>query len=980
MDPQRWQLVQDLLAESLERPADEREEFLRRSCGADAELREEVDSLLRASEEADGYFDDLGERAGIPREGEPEEVRSRPPENDLEPGARSGSFADDSLIGTSVSHFRVTGFLGRGGMGKVYRATDSELGRDVALKVLSDQFADDQTLAARLKREARSLAALNHPNIAAIYGLERVGNHQALVLELVEGNSLADILAASHRGGLTVQESLEIARQVADALESAHERGIIHRDLKPANIALTADHRAKVLDFGIAKAVQPDVDIDGDPEWSPTEVMAATQPGRIMGTVSYMSPEQARGKPVDARTDVWAFGCVLYEMLAGKKAFAGATPTDTIVAIIEREPDWDALPESLPPQVQALLRRCLRKNPKRRLRAIGDAWLELDEVLELPPEQRPVAVADSSRWRRALPWAAALAVGGIGLWAGLTLERPTPTPTRRLEVAVANDDLRSALGGRSLALSPDGSLLVHTTADGLALRPLDDFAATPMPETVGAESPFFSGDGEWVGFFARGKLWKISVRGGTPFELCDARTPRGAHWSGNDTIVFSDGTSLWRTEGLGLECVQVAAPDPARGEIRYEWPTLLPGDDAVMFELVGEGWSRLSVLNLANAEITTLIDGGSDAHYLPTGHVVYSRAGSLFAIPFDPDRRTATGDSRPVLDGVRSESTGAAHAAFSAEGTAAYVPTTEPDYRLVWVDRNGNSESISETRGAYTTPRISPDGSRIALAIRRAGELHIWSHDIARDLQQPITSTGSNNWPDWTPDGRHVVFSSGRRGPSSLWWKPANGSGDAEQLARTSGVQYAVTVAERTPLAAYFQVDSSGTRDIWALPLRPGAEAFPLVTTEDHEQGPALSPDGNWLAFVSNTSGRNEVYVQPCSGCTDAPLNADTGRRRVSLDGGGEPVWHPDGGELFYRQGDRMMSVRFDREDDFRPSRPLVVFEGRFAPGQSGNRNYDVHPDGDRFLMLQAAGPDPQRPRINVVLNWAAELEDAFSR
>ena len=555
MNPERWQLVQDVLAESLERSTEEREAFVTRRCGDDTELRAEVMSLLQASDAADDYFEDLGERAGIRREDGAEE-----------PEATTGADAmpDDSLIGRSVSHFHVTGFLGQGGMGKVYRATDSELSRDVALKVLSDRFAGNPELSARLRREARSLAALNHPNIAAIYGLEKIDGHYALVLELVEGNTLADVLKTGHHGGLNVEETLQIARQVADALESAHEKGIIHRDLKPANIALTADHQAKVLDFGIAKALQPGVDVDGNPEWSPTEIMASTQPGRIMGTVSYMSPEQARGKPVDARTDVWAFGCVLYEMLAGRKAFAGETATDTIVAIIERAPDWEALPSSLPPEIGSLLRRCLRKNPKRRLRSIGDAWLEIDEVLELPAAQRTPVAASPPLWRRSLPWAAALLVGVVGLWAGGYFSSQADLePIRRLEIAVTNEDLRSALGGRTLALSPSGTLLVHTAASGLVLRPLDDFNTVPMAETVGAESPFFSPDGEWVGFFARGRLWKISVRGGTPFELCNASTPRGAHWSDDDTIFFSNGTSLWRVDELGRECTEIAAPDEA---------------------------------------------------------------------------------------------------------------------------------------------------------------------------------------------------------------------------------------------------------------------------------------------------------------------------------------------------------------------------------------------------------------------------------
>ncbi|MGD8328483.1 MAG: protein kinase [Acidobacteriota bacterium] len=974
MDPKRWQQVEDLLAEALDQDPVKRDAFVAGRCGTDEELRAEVLSLLEASAEADDYFEELGGRAGIPRDKSFDD--DAPPPRDSEPAP------DDSLIGHRVSHFEIVGFLGQGGMGRVYRARDVQLNRDVALKVIADELAGNTTQSARLKREAQALAALNHPNIAAIYGVEKLGEHQALVLELVEGRSLSQVMKDDRRGGLRVSEALDIARQVADALEAAHDKGIVHRDLKPANIALTPDHQVKVLDFGIAKALQPDIDVDGDPEWSPTELMAATQPGRIMGTVSYMSPEQARGKPVDARTDVWAFGCVLYEMLAGKKAFGGETATDAIVSILEHEPDWEALPPSVPSQVVALLRRCLRKNPKRRLRSIGDAWLEIDEVLQLPTaeRERPAVEPAAAPWTRALPWALAVVLGAAALWLALAPDGSPSDPTRRLEIAVRSDDLRSPLGGRTLAIAPDGAMVVHTSAAGLSLRPLDRFGATPIADTVGAESPFFSPDGAWVGYFARGRLWKVSVRGGAPFELCDASTPRGAYWDESDTIVYSDGTSLWRTDERGGRCEQLATPDAAAGEIRYEWPAPLPGGGALLFEMVGNGWSRLSILRLDDHAVSTLSEVGADAHYLATGHVVYSRAGSLFAVPFDIASLTATGDPRPVLDGVRAESTGAAHVAFARNGVVAYVPTADPDYRLVWVDRQGKVEVISETSGDYAAPRVAPDGNRIALAIRRAGEQQVWVHDVARDVQQRVTENGSSNWPDWTPDGERVLFSSGRRGPSSIWWKRADGTGDAEQLARTNGVQYAVAVADRAPVAAYFQVDAGGTRDIWALPLQPGAAPIPLVSTGDHEQGAALSPDGKWLAYVSNASGRNEVYVQPCIPCTEDPPETRAGRRQVSFNGGGEPVWASDGDELFFREGDRMMSVRFDVADDFRPQRPQVLFEGAFAPGQSGNRYYDIDPDGERFVMLQSAGPDPQRARINVIINWFPELEGDFSQ
>ena len=979
MNPERWQQVQEVLAESLDRTAEERDAFLSERCGDDVELRLEVESLLEASDRADGYFDELGQRAGIPRDATGD--------NEAEPSgaaARHRIDPDDSLIGRSVSHFRVNDFLGRGGMGKVYRATDSELHRDVALKVLSDELAGNPAQAARLKLEAQSLAALNHPNIAAIYGLVKVDGHQALVLELVEGETLAKRLASPRRPKISVEEALEIARQVAAALEAAHEKGIVHRDLKPANVALTEDNVAKVLDFGIAKALQPETDVDGDPEWSPTDAIAATAPGRIMGTAAYMSPEQARGRPVDGRTDVWAFGCVLYEMLAGKKAFPGDTVSDTIAAIIEREPDWGALPAAVPPEIRALLRRCLQKSVKRRLRNMGDAWLEIDEWLTLPASERRAAVVATTRpsaGRRVLPWAFAGLVGVAGLVAGWNLTPEAPEPTRRLEVALPGSNLASPLGGRALALSPDGRTLVHTSASQLYLRPLDRFESVPVPETLGAESPFFSPDGEWIGYFARGRLWKVSVRGGSPFRLCEATTPRGADWADDDRIVFSDGTSLWLVDSNGLECVQLAAPDTEAGEIRYEWPSLLPGGDHAIFELVGEGRSRLSLLSLADGSVETIYDGGSDAHYLPTGHIVFSRAGTLFALPFDAGRLRVTGDPRPVLDGVRSESTGAAHVAFSADGSLAYAPTPDPLHQLVWVDGSGAAHPISATLGEYATPRLSPDGTRVALAIRRDGEIHIWVHDIERDTQSRVTHEASNNWPDWTPDSQRLVFSSGRRGPSSIWWKQASGAGEARQLSNTAGVQYAVSVADRLAVAAFFQVDSGGTRDIWILPLDGEATARPLIVGPAHEQGPALSPDGRWIAYVSNESGRSEVYVQPCAPCVgdDEPLvpAGAEGRRQVSTQGGGEPVWHPNDTELFYRNGDRMMSVTFD--DEFLPSRPALLFEGSYARGQSGNRNYDIAPDGTRFLMLRGAGPDPLRPRINVVLNWLEELKAAFS-
>jgi eukaryotic-like serine/threonine-protein kinase len=870
--------------------------------------------------------------------------------------------------GNRLGPYEILAAIGAGGMGEVYRAHDSKLGRDVALKVLPEAFARDAERMARFQREAKSLASLNHPNIASIYGLEDSGATHALVMELVEGPTLADRIRS---GPIPIEEALPIAKQIAEGLEYAHERGIVHRDLKPSNVKVTSDDAVKILDFGLAKTMQAET-ASGDAITSPTLSQMATQAGMLLGTAAYMSPEQARGKLVDRRADIWAFGCVLYEMLTGKMAFGGGAVTDTLAAVLRAEPDWSQLPATTPTRVRVLLQRCLQKDPKQRLQAIGDARISLDEVLAGAPEPSSGAAAPNSMplWRRTLPWALgflAAAITGVAVW---TLK---PSPSKQVTRTVINLPPGQRLAGLSdlvLALSADGSQLAYVaTTQGaggetqqIYLRPMDSLEANPIPGTEGAVDPFFSPDGQWLGFFAGGKMRKISVSGGAAQTLADDSTPEGATWSSQGTIVFSHGAQF-------LQQVSDAGgiPQPLthleKGEIGNVWPQVLPGGKAVVFE----GGQGIVAQPIETSERRNLTQGGASPRYLSSGYLIYAQAGNLMAVPFDPQRLKVKGTAVPVVQDVMQDPAAPAPAQYSvsATGSLVYVPGSAQasQSKLVWVSRNGAEQPLPAPARDYGQPRVSPDGRRVALA--SGGQ--IWLYDLARDTLTRFTFEGGlNGVPAWTPDGKRIAFSSDRGGSLNLFWQMADGSGGLERLTTSERVQAPSSWSPNGQLLSFAEFDPRPT--IWVLRLSD-RKAQPFLQTTANELTPQFSPDGRWMAYVSNESGRNEIYVQPYPG--------PGGKWQISTDGGMEPVWNRNGRELFYRSGDKMMAVDVTAQPSFVAGKPKMLFEGHHVSDTSVPfPEFDVSPDGQRFLMLKpVAQEQAAATQINVVLNWSEELK-----
>ncbi|HYV29550.1 MAG TPA: protein kinase, partial [Candidatus Binatia bacterium] len=693
--------------------------------------------------------------------------------------------------------------------------------------------------------------SLNHPNIASIYGLEESGGVRALVMELVEGPTLAERIATRARGDsagaglapparaqqaapLPLDEALGIAKQIAEALEAAHERGIVHRDLKPANIKVTEEGTVKVLDFGLAKAFNPqDSAANLNETNSPTLSMAATQAGVILGTAAYMSPEQARGKPVDKRTDIWSFGCVLYETLTGRQAFAAETVSDTIAAILGRDPDWQALPAETPANIRVLLRRCLQKDFTRRLRDIGDARIEIEEALD-PSRAIPVigavlAEPRAARRRRAITWSlaalAALSIGAL-VWSLLRATAPPTRPIVRLSVALPPSD-RLALGLTPVvALSPDGSRLVyvanHSGAQQLYVRPIDRLEATAIPGTEGAESPFFSPDGQWLGFFAEGKLKKVSLSGGAPLTLCSAPLNRGASWGPDDNIILtlSFGVSgLFQVSAAGGTPKPLTIPDGKKGEGSHRWPEILPGGKAVLFTNWGGGSfddARIAVQSLETGERRTLLEGGTYARYVPSGHLVYARARGLLAVPFDLKRLEVTGAPVSILEGVSMSSTGAAQFSFSGDGSLAYVSggLGIGERTLLWVDRKGAAQPIPAPSRGYISPRLSPDGQRLAVGIQTTTHSGVWLYDLARGTLTRLAETALVPFPFWTPDGKGLTVNLAQQGPLNLFWMAADGGAVVERLTTSEGFQVPGSWSPNGEVLAFSEMDPTTGWDI----------------------------------------------------------------------------------------------------------------------------------------------------------------------
>ena len=899
-------------------------------------------------------------------------------------------------IGSRLGPYEITASLGAGGMGEVYRARDTRLGRDVALKILPDFFASDADRLARFTREAQILASMNHPHIAAIFGIEDAPpatpgrpSSSALVLELVEGPTLADRIA---QGALPVDEAIAIARQIADALEAAHEQGVIHRDLKPANIKVRPDGTVKVLDFGLAKAIESAPSADN--ALSPTITSPAmTRAGFVLGTAAYMSPEQARGRPTGKRTDIWSFGCVLFEMLTATRAFDGDDVSDSIAAVLRSEPAWVALPKTLPPAVAHVLRRCLEKDPKKRLHDIADVRILLDDP---PPSAGP-----DERSAGRTPRAAALAAGAIacllaGAAAGALITWPrtgtTPSRVERFVIATPPDAAFTIdIPGTNVAIAPDGSQLVYhvrtRNPTQLVWRRFDRLGQELIPGTERAASPTFSPTGTQIAFARQGKLMRTTLGVSSPVPICDITGDfGGASWGDDDAIVFAEGgKGLFRVPSTGGTPEKIAAPDAKKGERDYFSPQVLPGGKAVLFTVVPVGGTineaRIVARKLATGETVPLVEGATHARYVATGHLLYSDPTSgLMAQPFKPDTLEKTGAPVQVQPGVQRKVSmlegGQANYAVGADGSLVYVTggnAAEPR-RLIWVNRSGQSVGrVLDQQLEYPRyPRLSPDGNRLAATLGPGNEGQIWIFDL-RGGRQPIKLTfkGHNTFPAWDPTGRFIAFASTVSGARNIFRVPADGSVlEPERLTTSSNLQIlpAWSPDRRAPVLMFSENSPTTKPDLWVLSLDGKREARKWLQREFAESEPAFSPNGRWVAFVSDQNGTPEVWVRPFEGSV-SPVP-------VSPGGGHDPVWSRNGKELFYQTGTKMMAVEItETRGELQPKAPAVeLFDGGFVPYVPGTpRTYDVAENG-WFIMVEPS-EDASTPTLVLVRNWFEELK-----
>ncbi len=906
-------------------------------------------------------------------------------------------------IGSQLNHYTITAMLGEGGMGQVFRAEDSNLKRDVALKVLPPELAGDHERMMRLEREAQLLAQLEHPNIAAIYGLEEADGTRFLVMQVVEGQSLHQRLDA---GAVPLQQALNIALQIAQALESAHEKGIVHRDLKPANVMVSDEGFVKLLDFGLAKAFSTEHSgSTPDLSASPT-MMAATQAGMILGTAGYMSPEQARGRTVDRRADIWAFGCVLYEMLTAQRTFGGETATDILGAIVHREPDWDLLPEETPRRIRALLHRCLRKDAGRRIQAIGDARVPIEEYLEDPEAADAIlgsGAAAQPAWQRWAPWAAA---AGLAVALGASMmsgpgELADP-PTLRLDIAIGvAENLRDLSLGSSLVLSPDGSQVVVVTGaqqdSSLQIRRLD---STDVSDLAGgaAYHPFFSPDGDWVGFVTTNSLKKVPATGGTPLEIAEVNRSRGADWGDDGRIIFAPGTNtgLMAVSADGGEPTPITTLDEEAGEGTHRWPQILPGGRHVLFTAHTGGGTfdgaTIKVVDLDTSEQTVAYRGGYYGRYVESGHLLFVNDGTLFAVPFDIDTLEIVGSAVPVAEEVADDpGSGGAQYDVSSNGILVYRRGSSGpgQFPAVWLSRDNETSTLLPEARTYVEARVSPDGSRVNMTELNSENWDIWVYDLERGTRTRLTfSEGIEGPAVWSPDSSELIYSSDADGSDDLYRKAADGSGDAVQLTHEEGVSLFVSdwsldgrwILTTRSGPADEEHGWAGGADIAYLDLEGDSPIEPFLVTQFAELEASFSPDGRWVAYQSDESGRNEVYVRP--------FPPAGGRWQVSDEGGAYPRWAKDGSELYYRTDDGIVGVDVQATgDSFGASRPRLIASGNFVGGLGGVAvagntfaDYDVAPDG-RFVMFPKAGDEaPNIQLARVVVNWFPELRRLVPR
>ena len=884
--------------------------------------------------------------------------------------------------GTKLGSYEVISLIGAGGMGEVYRARDTRLNRDVALKVLPEAFARDTQRMARFEREAKLLASLNHPNIAAIYGLEESGPIRALVMELVEGPTLAERIAA---GPVSVDETLPIARQVADAVDYAHENNVIHRDLKPANVKVKADGMVKVLDFGLAKALS-DEPTAADMSNSPTLSMAATMQGVILGTAAYMSPEQAKGKTADRRADVWAFGVVVFEMLTGKQLYKGDTVAETLAWVITKEPPFDALPATTPPAIRSLLRRCLEKNLRQRLQHAGEARITIEHAGDSVSAAEPVPAAQrKSRERIAWSVAAVLLLALLAAGA-FTYFRPAPAEAEAVRFLVSPPDtwsLEQRLGPTGaapnpLAVSPDGRRLAFLgmAADGksqLWIRSLDTLTAEPLAGTEGAARPFWSPDSRFLGFFAAGKLRKIDISGGPPITLCDAPNDRGGAWSPDGVIVFAPVNSGALQKVSAAGGVPSAATVLGEGETAHRRPFFLPDGRHFLYYATGlqggtGGVYVVYVASLDTAERKSLMNADSQVLY-SRGHLLFLRETTLMAHPFDARRLELAGEAFPIAEQIQIQGnppTGVFSA--SENGVLAYqTGAAAAGTQLAWLDRTGKQTSTLGTAVVQTELKLSPDGKRASVAIPdQAGRQDIWLYDLARGLKTRFTfDPGNETTSAWSPDGSRIVFRSNRKGHFDLYQKASSGAGTEEVLLEDNLDKRPMSWSADGRHILYTSAGGPTGNDLFVLPLSGDRKPIPFITTQFSEAQGQFSPDGRWVAYVSNESGQNDVYV--------APFPGPGGKWLISTAGGSWPRWGRDGAEIFYLTAEnKLMAAEVNGKGaSFEVGAVKSLFDMR-AP--AGGYRYDVSADGQRFLINFLPEQSSAAP-ITVVLNWTAALQ-----
>jgi serine/threonine-protein kinase len=900
-------------------------------------------------------------------------------------------------IGTQLGSHEITALLGKGGMGEVYRARDTKLKREVAIKILPDEFSRDPERVSRFQREAEVLASLNHPGIAAIYDLQEANDTRFLVLELVEGETLAERI---QRGPIPVDEALDIARRICEALEAAHEKGVVHRDLKPANVKVMADGRVKVLDFGLAKAMDPSP-VDGTLSNSPTLTIGATEAGVILGTAAYMSPEQAKGFQVDTRSDIFSFGALLYEMISGRPAFQGDTVQEILASVLIRDADFALLPPNLNPRIQELLQRCLQKNPKKRWQAVGDLRAELEIVAHAPRAVRAEgeSIPLRPRWRRAIPVVVSTIIFSILAAVAAWWLKPTPPVTvARFVISFPADEVLDS-ASQEIAISPDGTKVVFAGNRQLFLRHIGDMEARPIPGTgpgTTVNRPFFSPDGEWVGFYstADSSLKKIALTGGPAIPICKC-SPLGVSWNETGIVFAEDGKGILRVSPDGGEPETLVSIKSEEGTAYG--PQIIDSGRAVLFTLAatgprnnGDRWDQAQIVVqlLASGERRIIWRGGSDARYVPSGHIVYAVGRTLMALPFDLRKLQSAGSSIRLIEGVQRSSngiirTGVAQFSFSNNGTLVYIPA-QPDSQLSrtvlgLVDpMTGKTQVLPVPEGTYSFPQISPDGKSLAVTTLDGKDSIIYIYDLSdsRSTLRRLTFAGNNTNPVFSrPDGKYVYFTSDRDGKNRLFRKLVDGSAPEEPL--MAGETDTIPLPESSDplgrtLAFTIRRGAGGNGSIWLLPLSGDRTPQPFVggSTGSHTHA-AFSPDGRWLAYSSNEGRGNgpQVFVQP--------YPATKSLYEITKDGGIYPLWSPDGKQLFY-VWDRVFVVDIRTEPSFSPGKPSPLPISIIQPGRS-QRNFDITRDGKLLAVLDASSQDqvnPHRNQIDVVLNWFRELEE----